>query len=343
MECLEPDALLDYLAGRLDARVNARARAHLAGCAACHAVACEVVKEAAEGVEAPPRVRATSYELVRGASIAGRYVLERPIGEGAMGVVWVARSPEGERVAIKLLKGFDQAARRRFAREIAIASSLRHRSVVRVIEVLSDVEAGCPALVMELVEGESLADRLRGPRLPPGESRALGAELASALCFVHAAGVVHRDLKPANVLLRGGSTSAPTLLDLGLATVTEGSELSALSRITRTGQTVGTLAYMAPEQLAGAALTGAADVWSLGVTLFECVVGRAPFSARTPAELLRAIVRGPSPLSALDGEDPSLREVVARMLRHRAEERPSMREVLDALTSARAMPGLTPA
>jgi eukaryotic-like serine/threonine-protein kinase len=333
VQCPEPDALLDYLAGRLDARANARAREHIAQCAACHAIACDLVRSAAEGVCVTPgtKVQVASYELSRGATIGGKYVLDRELGQGAMGVVWSATTHTGERVAIKLLKGFDAAARKRFAREISIAGSLRHPALARVEEVLPDVEAGCPALVMELLEGQSLAARLREGALSVASARQLGADLAEALAYVHQAGVVHRDVKPANVFLLEGEPDSWKLLDLGLATVTDGGALGTMSRITRTGQTVGTLLYMAPEQLAGGEVDGRTDVWSLGVMLHECFVGRVPFSARSPADLLRRIVRGPVP--DFDAVDPLASKVVRAMLTAAVEGRPSMRVVADRLAA----------
>ena len=163
VSCLEEDALLDYLAGRLDGRATSRAREHIATCETCHAIASDLVLSAAANVEQQRAVQphVTSYELVRGARVAGRYVLEARLGEGAMGVVWRAtRSEDGEQVAIKLLKGFDRDARRRFLREVSMAAALAHPCLVRVVEVLPDVEADCPALVLELLVGRPLSARL---------------------------------------------------------------------------------------------------------------------------------------------------------------------------------------
>jgi eukaryotic-like serine/threonine-protein kinase len=344
VSCLEPDALLDFLAGRLGGKTTARAREHIAACEACHAIASELVLSAAASVQerGAPRDRVASYELAAGTTVAGRYILDAPLGEGSMGVVWSAtRRDDGERVAIKFLKSFDNAARRRFAREVTMASSLVHRGLVRVVEVLPDVEADCPALVLELLAGQSLATRLAGGTLAVEDACGIAGEVACALAHVHGANVVHRDLKPANVFLvasetSGAATPVVKVLDLGLGTVTaDGDALAASSRITRTGEAVGTPAYMAPELLAGARGDGAADVWALGATIYETLTGTHPFAGRTSAALLRAIVRSPdAPFERLRGiAPPALLVLLRGMLGEVATQRPSMAEVAERLTS----------
>ena len=316
--------MLDYLAGRLDGAATARAREHVATCSMCHAIASDLVLSAAASLNTPPSVRAASYVLAPGALLAGRYALETPLGEGAMGMVWRARHvASGERVAIKLLKGFDREARRRFAREVTVAAALVHPGLVRVVEVLEDVEAGCPALVLELLEGRSLAAALVAGPLEPTHACSVAAEVATSLMYVHSTHTVHRDLKPANVFL---TARGAKVLDLGLSTVTTAGASSSW-RITRTGEAVGTPAYMAPEQLGGARGDSAADVWSLGVTLYESLTGRLPFRAATPAALLHAIVRSPPPpLEA----PAALRDLVLSMLAVSSAARPSMAEIARA-------------
>jgi eukaryotic-like serine/threonine-protein kinase len=344
VSCLEPDVLLDYLGGRLDGASTSQARAHIATCPACHAVASDLVLEAAGSVVSshPRHARAASYELVAGAVVARRYRLDEKLGEGAMGVVWRAtRHDDGERVAIKFLKGFDQAARRRFEREVLLASSLRHAGLVRVLEVLPNVEADVPALVMEHLAGRSLAQRLEGGAQDTLDACTTALALAETMAYVHDAGVVHRDIKPANVFLLApdpGARAAVKILDLGLGAVTsEAAMLATLSRITRTGQLVGTPAYMAPEQLAGGQVGAAADVWALGATLFESLTATLPFTARTPAGLLRATIRDhAASMARLAATVPApVAALVAAMLDGTAAARPRMTEVAASLRACR--------
>lgn len=333
MDCLDERTLIDFLAGRLDGEATARAREHVARCDMCNMIATEVIVGAASQLRAAPT---QGYELAPGAVLAGRYRLIRALGEGGMGVVWEAealaldsgRGPPS-RVAIKLLKAFDAAAKKRFVREIAMTSALTDPGLVRVIDVLEDVEAGCPALVMERLAGEPLAARLaRDERIDPREARFVALHLARTLVAVHAAGLVHRDVKPANVIVIADPSRPVVLLDLGLARAMSG---EATTRITRTGQAVGTPAYMAPEQLAGeTSIDGRADLWSLGVMLHECITGDKPFAGHTLAELLRATLRGPAP--AMDGIDPPTRALLRSLLHPEPGARPnSAAEVASAL------------
>ncbi|MDB4941686.1 MAG: Protein kinase [Labilithrix sp.] len=288
---------------------------------------------AAAGVQRAPVTGASSYEIAAGATLAGRYVLEHPIGEGAMGVVWRAtQRASGEPVAIKLLKGFARDARHRFLREARLAAALVHPGLVRVVEVLPDVEAGCPALVMELLTGESLAARLAAGPLDGTVTATIAGRVATTLAYVHGAGTVHRDVKPANVFLVGGHPgSAVKLLDLGLARSFAEVPMDAAlaSRITRTGEAVGSPAYMAPEQLGGARADAAGDAWSLAVTLHECLTGALPFVAATPAALLRAIrTQGTRAAAArLRGLGP----LVELLLSLDPAQRPSLGAVAEAL------------
>ena len=311
MQCLEAQAMLDYLAGRLDGQATASARQHIASCPACHGIASDLVLTAA----AARSPRTSSYELVRGATIGG-YVLDAPLGEGAMGTVWRA-TRDGAPFAIKLLKSFTERAKRRFIREAKLTAALVHPGLVRVVEVLPDVEAGTPALVLELLVGESLAHRL-----PCADAPRIVQSLAETMAYVHSTRTVHRDLKPANVFLT--QDGAVKILDLGLATLLDALGVTPLSRITRTGETVGSPAYMAPEELGGHPGGTSADVWSLGVVFFEALTGELPFRAPTAPALLRAMMHGPPLLRGLP-------PVLGEMLATDPAARPSMSAVASEL------------
>lgn len=221
--------------------------------------------------------------------IAGRYRLLSPLGEGGMGTVWRARDEVLHReVAAKEVRApaglpaFDvERMYARLEREAWAAARIAHRNVVTVYDVA--LEGGRPWIVMELVPGPSLADRVEteGP-LPPQRAAHLGAEVLSALRAAHAAGVLHRDVKPANVLL--ADDGRVVLTDFGIASV-EGS-----SAITMTGEVVGSPEFLAPERALGRTPGPESDLWSLGVLLYAAVEGVSPFRSDTPIGTLRAVV-----------------------------------------------------
>jgi serine/threonine-protein kinase len=214
------------------------------------------------------------------AALPGYEVLEE-LGRGGMGVVFKARQVGLDRlVALKVVLAGEFAGaseRARFRAEALAAARLSHPNVVQVFEV--GEHQGHPYLALEYVEAGTLADRLRGGPLPPRQAAELIQQLARAAQVAHDRGVVHRDLKPANVLLTRDGT--PKVTDFGLA-----KRLDAQTAATQSGAVVGTPAYMAPEQAAGKTreVGPAADVWALGVILYECLTGRPPFQAATPLD-----------------------------------------------------------
>ena len=240
--------------------------------------------------------------------IGGRYRLDHLLGEGGMGVVWAAtHTLTGKRVAIKLLKA-DVASPellRRFVREASAASAVRHPNVVEIHDIVS-LDDGSPALVMDLLEGETLAQRLarRGP-MPLIELAAMMTPVVSAVGTVHAAGLIHRDLKPDNIFLAelGDGRIEPMVLDFGIAKVLPLSKgMSDSNDLSSSGAMLGTPFYMAPEQALGERdLDVRADVWSLGVILYECSSGRKPVSGETLGQVIKLLTTG---------EIPSLEQLV---------------------------------
>ncbi|MEM9860523.1 MAG: protein kinase [Myxococcota bacterium] len=256
-----------------------------------------------------------------GLTIEGRYRVIRRLGEGGMGAVYEAEHRWlGRSVALKVLRsrfGIDSEVRRRFEGEARAAATLEHENIVRALDV-GRMEDGVPFIVYEYLKGQDLDARMRAEALTPAEAVAVIATLAEALSVAHARGIVHRDVKPANVMLLEGSR-VPKLIDFGI------SKLESSAMATRTGASMGTPAYMAPEQLVDASrVDGRADVYSLGVMLFQLVAGDLPF--RRPAlgpRAVPALPRGPSEL------DP----VLMRCLAYRREERCTAQELADALSS----------
>jgi serine/threonine-protein kinase len=256
---------------------------------------------------------------VAGRSIQRRYRLERVIGAGSSGVVMAASQVvTGQSVAIKLLRNTRSGTNRsRFLREAQILKRIRHPNLVRLIDV--GCMRGFLCLVVELVAGGSLQDRLRRvsrPPLPEVLSIVIGCLDALATC--HASGIVHRDLKPANILLTLDGTAK--VADLGLAHWT-----GAGMALTRTGEIIGTARYMAPEQARGGRPSPAADLYAVGVILYEMLAGQAPFLARGFVEALRMHVRSPvPPLRHAAPEVPEpLERLVHRLLAKSPEDRPA--------------------
>jgi serine/threonine-protein kinase len=282
--------------------------------------------------------------LSAGTVLGGRYRLERVLAEGGMGVLWIAQrveeGDEGGKVAVKLLKGegTDATMRRRLLREARAAGAIGHPNVVRVHEVL-ELADGAPALVMDLLDGESLRAHLeREGTLPLGEAVRLLLQVAAAVESAHALGIVHRDLKPENVFLARGPDGSVTVkvLDFGIAKFTafEGGAPQT-GALTNTGALLGTPYYMAPEQILGEAdIDGRTDVWALGVILYECLAGQRAAADENVGKVLRRILTDAiPPLSSIaPGLPPDLLALVDRMTCFERRGRPAdMAEVRAAL------------
>jgi eukaryotic-like serine/threonine-protein kinase len=223
--------------------------------------------------------------------LAERYRLESRIAFGGVGEVWRATDLVlGRPVAVKMLRdGYTDHPETlaRFRAEARHAGSLIHPGIAKVYDYGEADPPHSPYLVMELVDGPSLAGLLKSGPLPPDRTMDIVAQAAAGLAAAHAAGLVHRDIKPANLLLTPGG--AVKITDFGLARAVDSTPL------TMTGALVGTPAYLAPERATGASATPATDLYSLGVVAYECLTGRPPFDG-SPLEMVAAHQRRPLPL-----------------------------------------------
>lgn len=260
----------------------------------------------------------------------GRYRLERQLGSGGAGVVWEAtHALTGKRVALKLLQR-DNAdspdVRRRLIREARAACAIGHPNVIQVHDVI-EIEGEPPVLVMDLLEGETLARKLeREGKLELGAFTCIVLPVLSAVSAAHALGILHRDLKPENIFLcKGGPPEKSVrVLDFGLAKLPELTTRSA--GITNTGQLLGTPYYMAPEQVFGEKdIDGRADIWSLGIVFYECLSGRLPTEASNVGQVLKRITTGAlSPLREVAPWIPQdIAALVDRMLAVDRNARPA--------------------
>ncbi|WP_082801702.1 serine/threonine-protein kinase [Herbidospora cretacea] len=246
--------------------------------------------------------------------VLGAFELLGRLGEGGQGIVYEARSPAGERVAVKLLRsGADPATRRRLARELESAQRVAPFCTARVLH--AELDRPDPFVVSEFIDGPSLQDRVRdrGP-LKGGDVDRLAVNTATALAAIHSAGVVHRDFKPANVLL---GPDGPRVVDFGIAQLADASTMpTSIS---------GTPPYMAPEQLGGVHGSPAADVFSWAATMVYAAIGEPPFGNDTVAAVFSRILKAEP---RLDGVASPLRETLLRCLAKDPQLRPTAHDLM---------------
>jgi serine/threonine protein kinase len=368
MGCLDENTVLELFHGRMHARAASAVHAHLNECAECRQLVAEVSKaEIQSGVRAagsttlplgggidPIAFAATTpastdessatRTFVPGTVIADRYRLDSLLGEGGTGIVWAATHMLlGRPIALKFLKAGEPHDVKRFLREAKISAMWRHPHIVEVHDVF-ELEDGMCVMVMERLSGESLRARFRRERAlsMPDLARVL-LPVSDALALVHAQGVVHRDLKPENVFLAELPDGAQTVkvLDFGLAKLSSPEGGSSTAKLTRTGALLGTPYYMAPEQVfAEKDIDARADLWALGVILYEGLSGVRPIEGESFGHIFRAITTGQVvPLeNRVPGLPPAIadlsRQLLQRDRRMRLADVRVLREVLSPFVQA---------
>ncbi|MGW7515505.1 protein kinase domain-containing protein [Streptomyces sp. NPDC054796] len=269
--------------------------------------------------------------------VVGSFRLHRRLGAGGMGVVYLGSDRRGQRVALKVIRpdlAEDPEFRSRFAREVSAARRIRGGCTARL--VAADLETDRPWFATQYVPGPSLHDKVNeGGPLPPSQVASIGAALAEGLVAVHEAGVVHRDLKPSNILL---SPKGPRIIDFGIAWAT------GASTLTHVGTAVGSPGFLAPEQVRGALVTPATDVFALGATLAYAATADSPFGQGSSEVMLYRVVHEEP---HLQGVHAALAPLIQACLVKAPEERPStlqlslrLKEI--AAREARGLPDAAP-
>jgi aminoglycoside phosphotransferase (APT) family kinase protein len=251
----------------------------------------------------------------------GRYRLGDRIGGGAVAEVFRAVDERLQRpVAVKVFRGDAAEQLQRHEAEMLTLAALDHPSLVTVFDAGTDEDSDRPYLVMQLVEGDTLADELRRGPLEAERTARYGAALADALAYVHERGLVHRDVKPANVLI--AEDGRVHLADFGIARLVDAAHQ------TRTGDVLGTPAYFAPEQVAGEPVGPPADIYALAIVLIECLTGKRPFEGTAMEVAMARLARAPELPANLPGD---WRELLTAMTARAPEGRPGAAQVAEGL------------
>ncbi|WP_285240901.1 serine/threonine-protein kinase [Arthrobacter sp. G.S.26] len=274
--------------------------------------------------------------------VGGRYKLGEVIGRGGMSAVYCARDENlGRDVALKLFapQAPDADDLKRQEAEIQLLATLNHPGLVTLFDAGTDErvpDEPRPFLTMELVAGQDLRSRIRHSLVPLDELSVIGAGIADALAYVHGLGIIHRDIKPGNILLvqnRPGEPVRPKLTDFGIARIVDA------TRLTSTGTMVGTAAYLSPEQAQGEPLTGATDIYSLGLVLLECIKGVVEYPGSAIESAVARLHRAPEIPDDLPGEWADL---LRSMTSIEPLERPAAADIEASLRQALVSPESTP-
>jgi eukaryotic-like serine/threonine-protein kinase len=297
------------------------------------------------GADAPPASSESPNETTQEVLPAriGHYTIAHKLGEGGMGVVYAARDERLERrVAVKTMSSLasDDVARKRFWREARAAASVNHPNICQIYEIGED--QGTLFIAMEYLDGEVLAERLRGGPLSAADAVPIAIEMLDALSALHTRGIVHRDLKPSNVFL---TAHGAKLLDFGLARPELDGVTTGAINLTRPGLVMGTPRYMAPEQVAGEPVDGRSDLFAAGAILFEMLAGRPAFAGRSVADVMHATRFEHPPALTGSPTVAAVDRVIRRALAKRPEHRQPSAEVMSAeLRAIRVVDsGATPA